>query len=152
MKLFWEDRTGSAPILAAFLIIVLITLSAAVYAGVTVYAQYQACETELQRAATVTVDTKLDNAHVRDLLLDVPDKSAEEYFYASLTEAGWTLEDGSCNRYEDGRRVYGIEDVAMNIEGKTMAVSAITVIPLPWGGMGDVHIPLTVRTSVLYIE
>ena len=154
MKRFWKDNSGSALIWVVFLILILMTLSAVVYAGVTVYAKYQACETEVQRAATVTVDKNMLNANVRDLILDVPAECAEESFYVSLTEIGWTLEDGCWNRYEDERLIYSLENMTVEVEGKTMGISATIVIPLPWeiGDIGIVRIPMNVRSSVLYIE
>ena len=154
MRRFWKANTGSALIWSVFLILILMTLSAVVYAGVTVYAKYQACETEVQRAATVTVDKNMVNANVRDLILDVPAESAEESFYASLVEMGWTLENGCWNRYEDGKVVYSLEEMAVAIHGKSMSISATMIIHLPWeiGDIGKVSIPINVRSSVLYIE
>lgn len=154
MKRFWKDESGNALIWMVFLILILITLSAVAYAGVTVYAKYQTCETQVQRAATVTVDKNMLNANVRDLILDVPAESAEESFYASLTEVGWTLEDGSWNRYEDKNAVYSLKDMSVAVDGKTMSISAMMIIPLPWeiGDIGKVSIPMKVRSSVLYIE
>ena len=154
MKRFWKDDAGSALLWMVFLILILITLSAVAYAGVTVYAKYQACKTEVQRAATVTVDKSMLNANVRDLILDVPAESAEESFYASLTETGWMLEDGCWNRYEGEKVVFSLEDMSVVADGKTMSISATMVIPLPWeiGDIGKVSIPMNVRSSVLYIE
>jgi hypothetical protein len=154
MKHFWKDKTGSALIWTVFIILILITLSAVVYAGVTVYSKYQTCETELQRFATVTVDSDMFNANVRDLILDVPAESAEESFYASLTEAGWILEDGCWNRYKDVRLTYSLEDMSVDVDGKAVSISATIVIPLSWviGDIGKVSIPMNVRSSVLYID
>lgn len=154
MKCFWKDNAGNAVVWAAFLMLILFVLSAVVYAGVTVYAQYQACETEVQRAATVTVDRNLLNANVRDLVLDVPDAATEESFYAGLVEAGWVLENGCWNRYEDRHTIYSLTDLSVDIESQTMRISATLDIPLPWG-IGDiskVHLPMNIRSSVLYIE
>lgn len=154
MKRFWKDSKGSAPIWAAFLILILFTVSAVVYSGVMIYAKYQTCETEVQRAATVTVDKNMENANVRDLVLDVPAESAIESFYANMTETGWVLEDGCLDRYENDRLIYSLEDMSIDVEDKTVSISAVLAISLPWdiGGMGKVRIPLNVRSSVLYIE
>lgn len=154
MKRFWKDRTGSTPILAAFLILILMTLSVVVYTGVMVYAKYQACETEIQRAATITVDRNLFNANVRDLELDVPAVSAGDDFYENLTQTGWTMEDGCRNRYKDRHLIYSLEDMTVDIEGQAIRISATFAILLPWdiGGMIKVHIPVSVRSSVLYID
>jgi len=154
MKRFWKDDTGSALIWMVFIILILMTMSAAVYAGVTVYTKYQTCEAAVQRAATVTVDKNMLNANVRDLILDVPTESTEESFYVSLTETGWTLEDGCWNRYEDGEAVYSLENMSVVVDGRTVSISAVMVISLPWeiGDIGKVSIPMNVRSSVLYIE
>lgn len=154
MKRFWKDSKGSAPIWAAFLILILFTVSAVVYSAVMIYAKYQTCETEVQRAATVTVDKNMENANVRDLILDVPAESAVESFYVNMTETGWVLEDGYWNRYKNDQLIYSLEDMTVDVEDKTVSISAVLAISLPWdiGGMGKVRIPLNVRSSVLYIE
>jgi archaellum component FlaF (FlaF/FlaG flagellin family) len=154
MKRFWKDSKGNAPIWAAFLILILFTVSAVVYSGVIIYAKYQTCETEVQRAATVTVDKNMKNTNVRDLVLDVPAESAVESFYVNMTETGWVLEDGCWTRYKNDQLIYSLEDMAVDIEDKTVSISAVLAVSLPWdiGGMGKVRIPLNVRSSVLYIE
>ncbi len=154
MKSFWKDSKGSAPIWAAFLILILFTVSAVVYSAVMIYAKYQTCETEVQRAATVTVDKNMENANVRDLVLDVPAESAVESFYVNMTETGFVLEGGCWNRYKNDQLIFSLEDMAVDVEDKTVSISAVLAIPLPWdiGGMDKVRIPLNVRSSVLYIE
>lgn len=154
MKHFWKDNTGSALIWAVFLMLILMTLFAVVYAGVTVYTKYQACETEIQRTATATVNRNMLNSNVRDLILDVPTELAEEAFYAHLIETGWTLEAGCWNRHEDEKLVYSLEDMEVTIDGKTMSISAMLVIPLPWdiGDLSKVRTHMNVRSSVLYID
>jgi hypothetical protein len=154
MKHFIKDNTGSALIWTIFLTLILITLSVVIYSGVTVYAKYQSCETEVQRAATVTVDKNMDNAHVRDLVLDVPAESAVESFYSNMAETGFVLEGGCWNRYENDRLIYSLEDMAVDVENKTVRINSTLAIPLPWdiGSMSEVSIPLNVRSSVLYIE
>jgi len=154
MKHFIKDNAGSALIWTIFLILIFITLSVVVYSGVTVYAKYQSCENEVQRAATVTVDKSMINANVRDLMLDVPAESAVESFYTNMTETGWILEGGCWNRYEEDQLICSLEDMAVDVENKTVSINATLSITLPWdiGGMGEVNIPLNVRSSVLYIE
>ena len=154
MKHFWKDKSGSALIWSVFIILILMTLSAVVYAGMTVYSKYQDCGTEVQRAAIITVDKNMLNANVRDLILYVPAEAAEESFYASLTEAGWTLENGCWNRYEDGKSVYSLEGMSVDVDGKTVSISATMAIPLPWdiGDLSIIRLPINVRSSVLYIN
>jgi len=154
MKRFLKDNAGSALIWAVFLILILCTVSIVVYSGVMIYAKYQACETEVQRAATITANRSMVNANVRDLELDMPVIPAEDYFYENLAETGWTSEDGCWRRREDGKLIYSLEDMTVDIEGKTIRITAIFAMPLPWGigGLGEVRIPMNVRSSILYIE
>jgi hypothetical protein len=92
MRRFFQDTRGSAILWTLFLILILFTLSLVVYTGTTVYDKYQTCETELERAALVTVDAGLLNANVRDLKLDVPADAAQSLLEDNLTDAGWTRE------------------------------------------------------------
>ena len=154
IRCFIKDTRGSAIIWTIFLILILFTLTFVVYTGVTVYAKYQTCETELQRAATVTVDVGLLNANVRDLQLDVSEDIAQSLLENSLTEAGWTQEDESWVKYYDGKLINALEDMQVTAEGKTLRIDATFAMPSPWtvGGVTEICIPMTVLSSVLYIE
>lgn len=154
MKRILKDSTGSAPIWAAFLILILFTISFTVYAGVTVYTKYQTCETEVERAATITSNKSMVNANVRDLALDVPVAPAKDYYYENLAESGWTMKDGCWRKYEDGKLIYSLQDMTVEIEGKTLRISATFAMPLPWDidGMDEVRIPMSARSSILYID
>ena len=154
MKRFVRDKKGSAPVWAAFAILILCTLSFVVYAGVTVYAKYQMCETELERAAVITVDKSMVNANVRDVSLDIPSASAISLLEDNLTEAGWTRENGNWVKHDGGKLIYSLEDMATEVEAKTMKISAVFAMPLPWGigGISEVRIPMKMQSSVLYIE
>ena len=153
-KGFIRNQDGSAILWTLFLILILFTLTAVIYMGVTVYAKYQTCETELQRAATVTVDTGLVNANVRALQLDVPEDAVQPLLEDNLTEAGWTREDGKWTKYDDGKLIYALEDIQVTAEGKTLCIDGTFVMPSPWelGGVAEIRIPLTVFSSALYIE
>lgn len=154
MRRFVKDTRGSAVIWTLFLILILFTLTFVVYTGVTVYAKYQTCETELERAAIITVDKGLLNANVRDLELDIPAVSAHSLLEDNLIESGWTKEDGNWVKCDDGKLIYALEDMQMTVEEKTMQIDAVFTMPMPWmiDGIDEIHIPVKVLSSVLYIE
>ena len=154
IRSFITNTRGSAILWVLFLILILFTLTAVIYTGVTMYAKYQTCETELQRAATVTVNTGLVNANVRDLQLDVPGDTAQPLLEDNLTEAGWTQEDGKWAKYDDDKLIYTLEDIQISAEGKTLRIDGTFVMPSPWelGGVTEIRIPMTVLSSALYIE
>lgn len=154
MRHFVKDTRGSAIIWTLFLILILFTLTFVVYTGVTVYAKYQTCETELQRAATVMVDTGLTNANVRDLQLDVQADTAQSLLEESLTDTGWTLEDGSWVKYNGDKLIYTLEDMQTSVQEKTLSIDGTFSMPSPWtvGVKAEIRIHMTVLSSVLYIE
>lgn len=154
IRRFFQDTRGSAPIWVAFAMLTLFTLSFVVYSAVTVYAKYQTCETELERAAFVTVDISMVNPNVRDSVLNIPDLPANALLTDNLTGAGWTREDGNWMKRDGGKRIYSLEDMEITVEEKTIRIKAIFSMPAPWalGGMDEIRIPMEVRSSVLSIE
>jgi len=120
MRRFLQDTRGSAILWTLFLILILFMLSFVVYTGTTLYAKYQTCETELERAALVTVDAGLLNANVRDLQLDIPADVAQSLLENNLTEAGWTHEDGRLVKYDGDKLIYALEDARLSVQEKTL--------------------------------
>ncbi len=154
MKRFIREQIGSALLWPFFIILILITLTFAVYSGITVYAKYQACENELQQAAIISADKNMENAYVRDLLLDIPPESAESAFKDNLIKSGWTLKDESWTKHVGEKTIYSLEDIQIEIEGRTMQINATFVMPLPWviGDLTTVSIPMKMRASILYLD
>lgn len=154
MKRFMKEQNGNAVLWALFTTLILCILSAVVYSAVTVYANYQVAEAELQRAATMSADTSMENANVRDLVLDVPAISAAESLYANLTEAGWVKEDDVWVRYDGEEALYSLEDMQVEITDMSMRIDATFEMPLLWeiGDMSDVRIPLRIQASILYVD
>ncbi len=154
MRRFIKDIRGSAVIWTLFLILIFFTLTFVVYTGVMIYAKYQTCETELERAATVTVDAGLLNANVRDLVLDIPAVSAHSLLDDNLIELGWTKEDGYWVKRDGGKLIYALEDMQMTVAEKTMQIDAVFTMPMPWqiDGIDEIQIPIKVLSSVLYLE
>ena len=151
---FIKDTRGSAIIWTLFLILILFTLAFLLYTGITVYAKYQTCETELQRAATVAVDTGLINANVRDLQLDVQADTAQSLLESNLTDAGWTQEDGIWVKYNGDKLIYALEDMQASVQEKTLRIDATLVMLSPWtvNGISEIRIHMMVLSSVLYID
>lgn len=154
MKRFIREQSGSALIWSLFIILILFTLTFVVYSGVTVYAKYQTCENELQRAATVTVDKSMVNANVRDLELNVPSASAINLLEDNLMDAGWIKYDGGWEKRDGEKLICNFEDMEIEVHDRTLQIEAMFVMPLPWaiGDMFIVRIPMKVRASILYVD
>jgi hypothetical protein len=153
MKCFFRDQAGNAILWSLFLILILCTLSVIIYSTVTMYANYQTAEADLQRAATMSADISLENANVRDMQLDIPD-CAETQLEDNLTEASWVKEDNGWARYDEDEKLYSIKDMQIEIDGMTMQIKATFVMSLPWkiGDIDEFRIPMRVRSSILYMN
>jgi hypothetical protein len=154
MKRIIKNNRGSAVIGAAFMILILCTLIFVICSGVTVYANYQTAENELQRALTVTVDQCMENATVRDLELDLPAGLLTELLKENMIRAGWILEDNNWIKKDGEKRVYCLDSVEIKTEDQSMRLEGMFVMPIPWviGEITEVRIPMQARVSVLYID
>ena len=148
-----KDKNGSANLWAIFILLAMVMLTAVVYNGVTVYTKYQDAETELQRAVTVTVDGSMENAAVRDLILDVP-VAGEELLFDHLRELGYDRDGADWTKRADGKTVYTLTGLTVQTDGRTMKITAVLAIPLLWetDSAAVVRIPIQAHASVLYIE
>ena len=155
MKRFVRDMRGSTPIWAAFIILILITLSFAVYAGVTVYTKYMACETELERAAVIAVDSNMENQNVRDVNIDIPVQPTQTDVESNLAAAGF-IKSGSQSwkKYKGDKLLYEIRNLTVTVENERMKLSGLFVMPLPWsvGGQTELEISITALSRILFLE
>ncbi len=154
MKHFLNDRRGSAYIWTAFIILILMMLTVVVYNGAVVYAKYQAAETELQRAALITVDTSVSNANLRDVVLDIPAVDAEQIFLDNLAEAGFEKDESDWSKYAGAKLIYTLENMRIEVEGKSLTVTAELAIPVIWetDSAAMIRIPIQIKSSVFYIQ
>ena len=155
MKRFLHDTRGNASLLAAFLVVVLFLLAVVAYAGATVYSTYQTAQTELERAASVSVDTSLVNANVRDLMLDIPEEDVVQQVDANFSSAGFVQNaNGDWTRMEGGKTLYWLKNAQITVSGRVLDVTATLAIPLPWtvGGFTRIELPISICVNVLYLD
>lgn len=155
MKHFVRDMRGSTPIWAAFAILILFTLSFVVYAGLTVYTNYMTCETELERATVIAVDSNMENENVRDVNIGIPVQPTQADLESNLAVADF-IKSGSQSwkKYEGDKLLYEIKNLTITVENEQIELSGLFVMPLPWtvGGQNEVEIPITARSRILFLE
>lgn len=155
MKRLVKDTRGSTPIWAAFAILILFTMSFVVYAGVMVYTNYMTCETELERAAVIAVDSNIENENIRDVMIDIPVQPTQSDVESNLAAAGFVKSGGqSWEKYKGDKLLYEIGNLTVTLENERMKLSGLFVMPLPWtvGGQTEVEIPITARSRILFLE
>jgi hypothetical protein len=155
MRRFVQDTRGNASLWAAFIAIILCMLSVVAYTGATLYSTYQTAQTELERAANISVDACLINANVRDLLLNIPAADSTQDVNENLVQEGYAQgSDGDWERMENGKICYSLKDLQITVSGEMLNITATVSIPLPWvvGNISSVNIPIHVESKVLYID
>lgn len=154
MKLL-QDTHGSAPLWVAFITIVLCMLSIVAYTCATLYSTYQAAQTELERAANISVDHSLVNKNVRDLLLDIPETDSVKTLEDNLIQAGYVQEsEYTWERTVNGKTYYTLKDMQVSVSREVLDIMATVSMPLPWvvGSISSVDLPIHVESRVLYIN
>lgn len=155
MRGFFRDTRGSASLWAAFIVIMLCMLSVVAYTGATLYSAYRTAQTDLERAANISVDMNMENRNVRDLILDIPQEPVLSSLENNLGLSGWTKDaSGTWERVHGERLVYELRDLSAVVHDGLLDVTAVFTMPLPWavGSLTDVEIPIAVRCKVLYLD
>jgi hypothetical protein len=119
------------------------------------YSTYQAAQTELERAANVSVDSSLINKNVRDLLLDIPEMDSSQALDDNLIQAGYVQESGdNWIRTVNGKTFYSLKDMQVSVAGEVLYITATISMPLSWGvgNITSVDLPIHVESRVLYIN
>ena len=152
-RTFVVQQSGSAPLWTAFIAIVLISFSLLIYTGMTVQTNYRQAQTELERAANISLDVTLKNPAVRDIQLGVPISSVQTKLAENLLKAGFTRNaDGDWQRLKDGKAVYTLKDWQMLQQGEQYQVSGMLKIPLLWGPETAVEIPIRTNVQVIFLD
>jgi hypothetical protein len=146
MKRFLKDQSGYALLLPLFIILILLTFSLVIYSAVIISSKYQICENDIQRAATITVDKSMENANVRDILLDIPAESTTSNLESNLSEMGYTkVTDTAWSKAIDGKTSYSLEDVQVSVQNEVLTITGMIKAYLPWRITGYPFISLPVR-------
>lgn len=146
-------RRGSASLWTFFIAAILISFSVLIYSGMTIQSKYQQAINEIERAANIALDANLVNPLVRDIQLPVPVQDVKSQFEANLRDAGFSFADeGLWIRQKDGRTVYSIDDYSLNQDGERYLITATLNIPLPWGSLQAVRLPVKTIVQVLFLD
>ena len=150
---WFRRRHGSASLWTFFIAAVLISFSILIYTGMAVQSKYQLAVIEIERAANIALDANLINPMVRDIQLVVPITDVKTSFEANLRNAGFLLSgDGTWLRQMDDRVVYSIHSCSMNLQGDQYVLTATLQIPLPWGPLAPINLPIRTAVQILFLD
>lgn len=144
---------GSASLWTFFIAAVLISFSILIYTVMTVQSKYQLAITEIERAANIALDANLINPIVRDIQLVIPLPKVETSFEANLRNAGFLFSgDRTWFRQKDDQVIYSIHNCTMNQDGDQYVLTATLQIPLPWGPLAPVNLPIRTTVQILFLD
>ncbi|HEX2994651.1 MAG TPA: hypothetical protein VHP14_07500 [Anaerolineales bacterium] len=155
MKRFCRDTRGSTPLWAAFITVILCMFSVLTYTGATLYSAYRTAQTELERAASISIDMNMENRNVRDLVMDIPQESTLADLENNLSLSGLTRDaDGAWKRFSGEQLVYEFKNLHAEANDDVMEVSGEFVLPLPWaiGNQMKIAVPISFQTKVIYLD
>ena len=154
LKRFARDNRGSANLWVAFCILIFFMLAAVLYNAHTLYSKYYAVEEELTRCASITMDSNIRNAKLRDVITDVQYQPVVSVLEQNLTDRGWTREATDWAKYENGRWAYRLTNMNTSVSGSNLHLTATVTIPLPWkmANQLTVQFPLDLYAKILYIN
>ncbi|MGN0802124.1 MAG: hypothetical protein ACI4MF_05965 [Candidatus Faecivicinus sp.] len=149
-----RDRRGSAPLWAMFFIICFFMLAAVLYNAHAIYSNYYAVQDELTRCCAISLDANVVNSRLRDTITDVEYQPALDVLEQNLLEGGWTRDGGGWVKRADGRTLYRLTGMHMNVTGSRLHLTATANLPLPWAMAGQVmlNFPIDLYARILYIE
>lgn len=154
LKHFARDNRGSANLWVAFCILIFFMLAAVLYNAHTLYSKYYAVEDELTRCASITMDSNIRNAKLRDVITDVQYQPVVSVLEQNLANRGWTREATGWAKYENGRWAYRLTNMNTSVSGSNLHLTATVTIPLPWkmANQLTVQFPLDLYAKILYIN
>ena len=154
MKKFLHDTHGSSSLWAAFFCLILCTFSILIYTGATIYTKYHIAQTELERAATVSVDGTLENPAIRDLITDVSSSKVMQAVENNLMKVGYRkTKSGEWRKVVNGKWICSFQDLNLSVTGDQLYVSANLSLPLPWHiDAAVISLPITFQSKVLFLN
>ena len=152
-RLVRDDR-GSANLWVAFCILVFFMLAALLYNVHILYAKYYAVQDEVTRCASITLDSNIHNAKLRDVITDVEYQPVSDALAENLRAHGWTRDGEGWAKYDKGALSCCLTGLSASVTGPNLRLTASVQIPLPWklAGRLTVSFPLTLYAKILYIN
>lgn len=150
---FIRQNSGSAPLWAAFLVIILISFSLLIYTWMTLQANYRIAQTELERAASIALDINLKNPDVRDLQVNPNIQDVQAKLILNLRSTGFIQNAaGDWQRLKGEKILYMLDEWNLVKQGEQYSLTGILQISLPWGPAITAAIPFQTRVQVLFLD
>jgi hypothetical protein len=152
-KLNLRQKTGSAPLWTIFIAILLISFSLLIYTAMSLRINYIQAQTELERAANVSININLQNQSVRDIQMQPDMSSVKLSLEQNLVDLGYEkVSDTSWRMKKADKIIYLLQNLQL-IQGQDqILLQGELEISLLAGDMATVTLPIETKVQALFID
>jgi hypothetical protein len=152
-KLNLRQKTGSAPLWTIFIAILLISFSLLIYTAMSLRINYIQAQTELERAANVSININLQNQSVRDIQMQPDMSSVKLSLEQNLVDLGYEkVSDTSWRMKKADKIIYLLQNLQL-IQGQDqILLQGELEISLLAGDIATVTIPIETKVQAIFIE
>lgn len=152
-KLNLRQKTGSAPLWTIFIAILLISFSLLIYTAMSLRINYIQAQTELERAANVSININLQNQSVRDIQMQPDMSSVKLSLEQNLVDLGYEkVSDTSWRMKKADKIIYLLQNLQL-IQGQDqILLQGELEISLLAGDMATVTLPIETKVQTLFID
>ena len=152
-KYSMRQKTGSAPLWTIFIAIILISFSLLIYTAMSLRNNYLQAQTELERAANVSIDINLQNQSVRDIQMKPDLHSVKASLEQNLVDLGYEkVSDTSWRMTKADKTIYLLKDLQLIQDQDQIHLQGELEISLLAGDIATVTIPIETKVQALFIE
>ena len=148
-----RQKTGSAPLWTIFIAIMLISFSLLIYTAMSLRNNYLQAQTELERAANVSINVNMQNQSVRDIQMKPDLMSVKASLEQNLAALGYEkLSDTNWRMKKADKTIYLLKDLQLIQDQDQIHLWGELEISLLAGDMATVTIPIETKVQALFIE
>jgi len=148
-----RQKTGSAPLWTIFIAIMLISFSLLIYTAMSLRNNYLQAQTELERAANISIDINLQNQSVRDIQItpDLPrikaslEQNLVGFGYEKVSDTSWRMTKAD-------KTIYLLKDLQLIQDQDQIHLQGELEISLLAGDIATVTIPIETKVQAIFIE
>jgi hypothetical protein len=148
-----RQKTGSAPLWTVFIAILLISFSLLIYTAMSLRTNYMQAQTELERAANVSIDINLQNQSVRDIQMKPDLMSVKLSLEQNLVDLGYEkVSDTSWRMTKADKTIYLLRDLQLIQDQDQIHLQGALEISLLAGDIATVTIPIETKVQAIFIK
>lgn len=152
-KCSMRQKTGSAPLWTIFIAILLISFSLLIYTSMSLRSNYIQAQTELERAANVSINVNMQNQSVRDIQMKPDLTSVRTSLEQNLADLGYEkISNTSWRMEKDDKTIYSLNNFQLIQDEDQILLQGEFEISLLAGDIASVTLPIETKVQAIFID